>query len=158
MFDLPTYKIDKSHYEEQKGARPQVKEYLHVVAPNYASVSGKRLFIAPNLFDKNETRLAADSSRKYDYIYNHSYTDIDSISIRIPSGYQPESIPRDVHIENKFGKYNVSVKVLPDKIIYYRKREESASRFPPSDYPDLVKFFEQIYKADHSRVVLVRVE
>jgi hypothetical protein len=158
MFNLPTYKIDKSHYEETKGAKPVIREYLHVVAPNYASVSGKRLFIAPDLLDKNETRLPADSSRKYDYLYDHSYTDIDSISIKIPSGYQPESIPRDIHIENKFGKYSVSVAVLPDKIIYYRDREESSGRFPPSEYPALVKFFEQIYKADHNRVVLVKKE
>jgi hypothetical protein len=158
MFDLATYKIDKSHYEEQKGAKPRIEEYLHVVAPNYASVSGRRLFIAPDLLDKSETRLPADSSRKYDYIYDHSYTDVDSVSIKIPSGYQPESIPKDVHIENKFGKYIVSVRVLPDKIVYYRDQEESASSFPPADYPGIVKFYDQIYKADHSRVVLVKKE
>ena len=43
LFNLPTYSVDKSHYEEQKGTIPVVKEYLHVLSPNYASVSGKRL-------------------------------------------------------------------------------------------------------------------
>lgn len=158
LFNLPTYRVDKSHYEEQKGAMPTVKEYLHVLAPNYASVSGRRLFIAPDLFDKDNTRLPSDSVRKYDFVQDHSLKDVDSISIKIPAGYQPESIPKDIHIESKFGDYNASVKVSADKIIYYRSKQESASRFPPSDYPDLVKFFEQIYKADHSRVVLVRKE
>ncbi len=158
LLNLPTYKVEKSHYEEQKGALPVVKEYLHVLSPNYANVSGKRLFIVPDLFDKSNTRLSADSARKYDYICKRSYTDIDSISIKIPPGYQPESVPRDIHIDSKFGKYSASVKVFPDKIIYYRSNEESVNRFPPSDYPDLVKFYEQLYKADHNRVVLVRKE
>jgi hypothetical protein len=156
LFRLPTYKVDKSHYEEQKGRVPVVKEYLHVVSPNYASVSGKRLFITPNLLDRSTTRLPADSVRKYDCIYDRAFTHIDSITIKIPGGYQPEAVPQDVHIDSKFGKYSASVKVLPDKIIYYRSREESVSRFPPSDYPQLVKFYEQLYKADHSRVVLVK--
>jgi hypothetical protein len=137
---------------------PVVKEYLHVLSPGYANVSGRRLFIAPDLFDKDNERLPADSVRKYDFVQDRSLIDIDSISIRIPAGYQPESVPKDVHIESKFGDYNASVKVSPDKIVYYRSKQESASRWPPSDYPDLVKFFEQIYKADHSRVVLVRKE
>jgi Domain of Unknown Function with PDB structure (DUF3857)/Transglutaminase-like superfamily len=158
LFNLPTYKVDKSHYEEHKGPMPVVKEYLHVLSPGYANVSGRRLFIAPDLFDKDNERLPADSVRKYDFVQDRSLIDIDSISIRIPAGYQPESVPKDVHIESKFGDYNASVKVSPDKIVYYRSKQESASRWPPSDYPDLVKFFEQIYKADHSRVVLVRKE
>jgi hypothetical protein len=158
LFNLPTYSVDKSHYEEQKGSVPVVREYLHVVAPNYASVSGRRLFIAPDLFDKDNERLPADSVRKYDFVQDHSLKDIDSVTIKIPAGYQPEAIPKDIHISSRFGDYSASVKVSEDKIVYYRSKQESANRFPPSDYPELVKFFEQIYKADHSRVVLVRKE
>ena len=158
LFHLPTYKVDKSHYEEQKGTIPVVKEYLHVVSPNYASLSGKRLFITPNLFDRSGTRLAADSVRKYDFIDDEAFKDIDSVFIKIAAGYMPESVPPDVNIDSPFGRYIASVKVAGDKIIYYRSREESIRRFPPSEYSGLVKFYEQLYKADHSRVVLVKKE
>ena len=156
LFSLPTYKVEKSHYEEQKGAIPEVREYLHVLSPDYANVTGKRLFVTPNLFDRSNVRLPGDTIRKYDFIYDEAYTDIDSITIRIPGGYQPEAVPQDVYIDGKFGRYSASVKVFPDKIVYYRRREESINRFPPSDYPDLVKFYEKIYKADQSRIVLVK--
>ena len=156
LFHLPTYKVDKSHYEEQKGTIPVVKEYLHVLSPNYAGVSGRRLFITPNLFDRSETRLPADSVRKYDFVENEAFRDLDSITIKVPPGYKPEAVPAEVHIDSPFGRYSVSVKVLPDQIVYYRSRETSIRRFPPSDYAGLVKFYEQIYKADHSRVVLVK--
>jgi hypothetical protein len=156
LFHLPTYKVDKSRYEEEKGTIPIVKEYLHVVSPNYASVSGKRLFIVPNLFDRSNYRLPADSVRRYDFIDKEAFTDIDSITIKIPAGYQPEAVPPEVRIDSKFGKYSASVKVMSDKIVYYRRWEEAVSRFPPSDYAGLVKFYEQLYKADHNRVVLVK--
>lgn len=156
LFSLPTYKVDKSHYEEQKGTIPVVDEYLHVTSPNYASVSGKRLFINPDLFDRSSIRLSADSVRHYDFIDRKSFTYVDSVTIKIPSGYESEAVPQDIAIDCKFGKYSAAVKVLPDRIVYYRRYEESVNRFPPSDYPDLVKFYERLYRADNSRIVLVK--
>jgi hypothetical protein len=156
LFRLPTYKVDKSHYDEQKGTIPVVKEYLHVLSPNYATVSGRRLFVNPDLFDRSRYRLPADSVRHYDFVDKDAFTTIDSIIIKIPAGYQPEAVPQDINIDCKFGKYNASVKVADDKIIYYRRYQESIIRFPPADYPDLVKFYERLYKADNSRIVLVK--
>jgi Domain of Unknown Function with PDB structure (DUF3857)/Transglutaminase-like superfamily len=158
LFSLPTYSVDKSNYEEQKGTIPVIKEYLHVVSPNYASVSGRRLFVNPDLFDRSSRRLSADSMRRYDFVNKQAFTDIDSVTLKIPAGYQPESVPADVAIDSRFGKFSTSVKVMPDKIFYYRRYEESTGRFPPEDYPELVKFYERLYKADHSRIVLVKKE
>lgn len=158
LFSLPTYKVEKSHYEEEQGPMPIVKEDLHVVAPNYASVSGRRLFIGPNVFDRSRTRLPADSVRKYDYITDEAYTDVDSVLISVPSGYQPEAMPKDVAIEGKFGRYRSSVRFEGDKLIYYRYLQQDMARYPPSDYASLVKFYEQLYQSDNQRVVLVKKE
>jgi hypothetical protein len=158
LFYLPTYKVDKSHYEEQKGPLPVVKEDLHVIALNYAGVSGRRLFIAPNVFDRSRTRLPADSVRKYDYINDEAYTDIDSVLLSVPSGYQPEAMPKDVSIEGRFGHYRSSVRFEGDKLVYYRYLQQNADRYPPAEYASLVKFYEQLYQSDNQRVVLVKKE
>jgi Domain of Unknown Function with PDB structure (DUF3857)/Transglutaminase-like superfamily len=158
LFSLPTYTVDKSHYEEQKGPLPVVKEDLHVLATSYAAVSGKRLFISPNIFDRSRTRLPADSVRRYDYITDEAYTDIDSVLIAVPAGYQTESAPKDVTIDCKFGSYHSSVRFDGDRLVYYRYLQQAAQRYPPGDYAELVKFYEQLYNADHARVVLVRKE
>ena len=155
---LPTYTVEKSQYDEKKGRIPVVSEYLHVLSPNYASISGRRLFVNPDLFDRSSYRLSADSIRHYDFVDDEAFTDIDSVTLKIPAGYQPEAVPADVAIDSRFGKYSTSVKVMPDRIVYYRRYEESIGRFPPADYQELVKFYERLYKADHSRVVLVKKE
>jgi Domain of Unknown Function with PDB structure (DUF3857)/Transglutaminase-like superfamily len=158
VINIPTYQVDKSHYEEEKGELPVVKEYLHVTSTGYASVTGKRLFIAPNLFDKTNTRYPSDSVRRYDIVYNKAYRYIDSITIKIPEGYAPEAIPQDIKLDSRFGKYAFSIKIEGDKIQYYRLEEKSRNRFPASDYAELVKFQDQVYKADHARIVLVKKE
>jgi Domain of Unknown Function with PDB structure (DUF3857)/Transglutaminase-like superfamily len=158
LFSLPTYSVDKSHYEEKKGPMPVVTEDLHVVAPNYAGVSGRRLFISPNVFDRSRVRLPADSIRKYDFINDEAHTDIDSVVIAVPAGYQVEAMPRDVTIDGHFGSYRSSVKFENDKLVYYRFLQQSESRYPPAEYTALVKFYEQLYQSDNQRVVLVKKE
>lgn len=158
LFYLATYSVDKSHYEEEKGPMPVVREDLHVLAPNYAGVSGRRLFIVPDIFDRSRTRLSADSVRKYDYITDRSYTDIDSVVIGVPPGYQTEAMPRDVSIQGHFGTYRSSVRFGNDRLVYYRYLQQSRDRYPPAEYPALVKFYEQLYQADNQRVVLVKKE
>jgi hypothetical protein len=155
-FYLPTYKVDKNQYDEEKGTIPVINEDLHVVCQNYGSVSGRRLFVNPDVFDRSRYRLSADSVRHYDFVDREAFTDIDSITIKIPPGYESEAVPQDIAIDCKFGKYSAAVKVLPDRIVYYRRYEESVNRFPPADYPDLVKFYERLYRADNSRIVLVK--
>ncbi|MFT3935448.1 MAG: transglutaminase domain-containing protein [Chitinophagaceae bacterium] len=158
VLNLPTYQVDKSNYEEEKGTIPAMKEYLHVTSSSYASVTGKRLFIAPNLFEKTGLRYSPDSVRKYDIVTRSAFRDIDSINIQIPDGYSSESLPQPVNIESKFGKYSCAAKVDGNKIFYVRRYEKNKNRFPASDYAELVKFQEQIYKADRARLVLVKKE
>jgi len=116
------------------------------------------LFIAPDILTRSSTKLKQEDERKLEVKLYNEYTDIDSVEIKIPAGYQPEAIPQDMKIQTKFGKYFSSVKVMPDKILYYRNREQYSGTFPPSDYNELVKFYEQIYKADRAKIVLVKKE
>jgi hypothetical protein len=158
LFSLPTYSIDKNHYEVTKGPLPIVNEDLHVLAPNYANISGRRIFIAANVFDRSNTRLSKDSVRNYDFVTYQAYTDIDSVEIAVPAGYQLEAMPRDVTVDGKFGSFKSSIRFENDKLIYYRYLQQTANRYPPADYAALVRFYEQLYQADNQRVVLVKKE
>ena len=99
-----------------------------------------------------------DDTRKYDVRLSYEYKDIDTVVIKFPKGYQPESVPKDIKIESRFGKYSCTTKLLEDRIVYYRNVEQFTGRFPAKDYNELVAYYEQIYKADRNKVVLVRNE
>ncbi len=45
---------------------------------------------------------------------------------------------------------------MPDKILYYRNMKQYSGRFPAKDYNDLVEFYDVIYKADRTKIVLVK--
>lgn len=155
--NLPTYKVEKNDYQEVKGKIPVVNEYLKITSDNYASVTGKRLFIVPNLFNRAH-KLSNDKPRHFNIEIRFSFKDVDTIHIKIPEGYLTESLPKDVSITNKFGRYSISYKVSGSFIDLLRINEHYASTFPASDYPELVAFSEAMYKADRAKIVLVKKE
>jgi hypothetical protein len=158
VISLPTYKIEKSDYKETKGYIPAMDETLIITSPNYASTSGKRLFITPNMFNKSTTRLPSDKPRKYDLELGYPFRDIDSVNITIPDGYTVEALPQNSNITNKFGNYKVNYTVTANTIQLVRLKERLNSRFAASDYDALAKFYEAMYKADRARIVFVKKE
>jgi transglutaminase-like putative cysteine protease len=157
-FNLPNYELLQYDYKEIKEAIPAIEENLKITAGKYASVSGKRLFIVPNVLSKSARKLSVDDTRKYDVVEYVEYRDLDSVEIKVPAGYQLESMPKDVQLQSKFGKYSSSIKFSNNTIVYYRQMEQYSGRFSAKVYNEYVSFFEQVYKADRTRVVLVKAE
>jgi hypothetical protein len=157
--DFATYDVSQFEYKENRQSiLPSIDESLTITVSNYATVTGKRLFITPNIMTRSYRKLTADTARKYDILFDLEYRDIDSVEIELPAGYTPESMPQPVTISSPFGKYTSSVKLNDNKLFYYRCIEQYSGRFPPKDYANLVKYYEDVYKADRSRVVLVKNE
>lgn len=155
-FNLPTYSVENEDYKEVKGKIPLVTEYLKLNVQGYASLTETRLFIQPNILNKNNIKLNTDKPRQFPIVYPHSFTDVDTVSIALPYNYETESLPKNISISNKFGKYSISYKVSINKIDVLRTYEREAATFPPSDFIELAKFYEEMNKADHARIVLVR--
>jgi hypothetical protein len=155
-FEFATYDITGFNYQEHIKKIPEVEEKLDINVSNYATITGKRLFIQPNILTKSSTRITPDSTRKYDIVLNYAYTDIDTAEIVLPPGYTAESLPKPANIHSPFGSYISSVTLTDSKLVYYRKLEKNEGRFPAASYADLVKFYEAIYKADRTKVVLVK--
>lgn len=158
VIDLPDYNVVKFNYAETKQRKPFIDEQLDIVANNYASVSGKRLFVTPNMLSRYTTKLLNTEQRQYDIVFSMAFVDIDTVYMTIPGGFAVESMPKDISINNKFGDYRVHFEVSGDKIFFTRYYKRNEGTFPPSDYSGLVKFYDDMYKADRSKIVFVKNE
>ena len=155
--NLPTYDISKFEFKQDKSVLPpSVYESLEIKANNYAQVSGKRLFVNPDIMTRSIQRLSRDEDRKFEIRLKDEEKEVDSVEIQIPKGYEPEAVPEDLKIVTKFGKFTSSVKVMPDRIFYYRLRERYSGTFPATEYNSLVNYCEQLYKADRRNIVLIK--
>jgi hypothetical protein len=156
VFDLPTYTVHKFNYQENKGKTPSIVETLDITSPDYAAISGKRMFIVPNLFEK-QFKLENDKPRRFEIVYTKAFTDIDSIEIKIPAGYAVEMMPKNIDINNKFGKYKMTYSFDNNVIKNIRHYEHNTNTFPPKDYEEFVTFYEEMYKADRAKMVLIKM-
>jgi len=156
--DLPSYDVINFDYKEELSSLPSITENLKLTANDYAQTSGKRLFVCPNILSRVHRKLIPDETRKFDIQLSYAYTDIDSAEINIPAGYITESVPKDLSVESKFGSYSSMVKVSGDKILYYRMMKQYSGRFPAKEYEEMVKYTDQIFKADRAKVVFVKKE
>ena len=158
QLDFATYDILNFDYMEKKSGLPAVEEFLEISVSNYATMTGKRLFIVPNIMTRSGRKLPADEMRKHDLLLGMAYQDIDTVEISLPAGYAPESMPKDVTVSSPFGKYYSTVKLEGNKLLYYRDIQHYGGRYPASDYSTLVSFYDAIYRADRGKVVLVKKE
>jgi hypothetical protein len=156
QIDLPNYDVENFNYKEELSSLPSIVENLKLTANNYAQVSGKRLFVCPNILSKVHHKYTMDKTRTFDIELSYAYTDIDSIEINIPAGYTTESVPKDIQVESKFGSYSSKMTVEGDKIMYYRMVKQYSGRFPAKEYEDLVNYSNNVYKADRNRLVFVK--
>ena len=154
--ELESYTLTDFSYEETKTVLPELNEQLQVEVNNYATVSGKRIFIVPNVLNRSNSQFLMDKERVVDIVFNSEWRDEDHCEIEIPEGYQPEAMPQDVSLKTIFGTYSCSVKLSGNKIIYDRVREQFSGRFPATGQAELAQFFDDIYKSDRNKIVLIK--
>jgi hypothetical protein len=155
-FELSTYNVNEFNYQETKATLPQLNEQLDISVSGYATVSGKRLFITPNILNRAARKIDVDEQRTVDLVLHDEWRDEDNYEIEIPDGYQLEAMPQNVSLKTKFGMYSCSTKLDGNKIIYHRVREQYSGRFPAKDQNELAKYYDDIYKADRSKTVFVK--
>src|SRR5678815_5401889 len=73
--EFATYTVNNFDYKEKKGTLPEIDEKLNVGVDHYATISGKRLFIVPNVMTRSHRKLKTEEERRYDIDLDFEYTD-----------------------------------------------------------------------------------
>ncbi|ASZ13631.1 DUF3857 and transglutaminase domain-containing protein [Chitinophaga pendula] len=156
-FDLPSYDIDQYKCTVLTNDLPAIEEDMQITARSYATVSGKRIFLQPNLLSKGGSLQDSKAAPRHSEIQLHyAFRDIDTVRITLPDGYSLEALPEPVAMQNAFGKYASQTKVEDRTILYIRTLERTAGRFPATDYDKLIALLVAEYRGDRNKIVLVK--
>ncbi|MBO9619154.1 MAG: DUF3857 domain-containing protein [Niabella sp.] len=158
-FSLPSYDIGSFGYTEIANSNvPAVIEKVQLVSKDYAAITGKRLFITPNILSKQSVKLSDDEKRENEIIYEYAFKTTDTVAIRIPKGFTIEAAPATVTLDNEFGTYSMHCSYKDGVVTMIRRYDRNAGTFPASDYNKMVTFYNAVYTADRARMVLVKQE
>lgn len=154
--DIPSFDLIDFEFSEDRKMIPEVGADIQVSIQRFASVSGKRLFFQPNVFNKSYTTSIPQKERVYDFVLKYAYEDTDTVEVMIPQGYHMEFIPEKTTIESPYGKYESQILPEEGRLLYIRKYSKEKGTFPGEDYVKYVKFINKIAEADKTKLVLVK--
>lgn len=155
---LNSFTLSNFSYKNEEEKIPKIEEKIEGVSQNFATVSGRRIFINPNIQNRGGVQITFDSTRKVNIDFEFSYKTTDNIEIEIPSGYSIEVKPEDVFLNTNYGSYSVTCELKGNKILYHRSFEQYAGSFPASEQKSVINFYNTIYKKDRGKMVLVKKE
>ncbi|KAA2243133.1 DUF3857 domain-containing protein [Chitinophaga agrisoli] len=156
--DLPSYDMQHYEWKELGTAIPGINEDLTLTARNYAAISGKRMFIEPNLLNKSSMRINSESQRESEIRRTFSFVDVDSVQITIPAGYRTETLPKITLLHTRFGTYSSRATVQDSIVTYVRTMSCEAGVYPATAFAELQQFYDNVYKADRAKLVFVKNE
>jgi len=154
--DISNFELMEFKFDHKSQIIPELNANINLIVSRFAAVSGKRIFFQPNVLNKSYAMAIPQKERKYDFVLNYPYEDIDTVEINIPQGYHMEYIPETTSIDSRFGHYQSKIISQEGKVVYIRKHVMTKGTFPALQYIDYVKFINKIAEADKTKLVLVR--
>ncbi len=136
--------------------RPEALLEARLEVPKFASRAGKRLFLPLNpinVFDDVPPELA---TRTLPVVVPRSFVEADSILLRLPEGFQVESMPEEpFQVQSDFGEYRLEVSREGGAVRVHRLFRMEAVERPPEAYEELRRFLKAVAKNDRRKMVLV---
>jgi hypothetical protein len=152
---IPNFNVNSFSISGIKNKLPVAIVKLDLSLPRYASVSGKRLFLTPNLMNRTRFLPEKIDSRQTDVVRYNSYFDIDTVNFQFPENLYPEFLPKPVKLNSPFGEYEASFQFNEGSLVYIRKMKVWKGRFPRESYNELVEFYKNVSKSDNVKLVFL---
>ena len=153
--DIPNMEIEDFKYAQVKNRIPEATEEINLEIKNYASVSGKRIFIPFNILNKRKRTPPKVKNRKTEVVISIAFIDTDEIIYEVPSYFEVEHLPESVAFDSDFGSYAATVTKEGNKITYIRTMKLNKNTYPAERYGDLLKFYKKIVRADKMKMVIL---
>ena len=153
--DIPSFDLTSFKMTHVKSKIPSATITAELKMDRFATISGKRIFLTPNLMNRNNAIPEKVENRITDIVTNFAFVDFDTVRYELPEGIYPEFLPQDVNITSRFGEYEASYKVDAGSLMYTRKLKMNKGQFPASSYQELIDFYRSVSKADNAKMVFM---
>lgn len=150
---IPSFDLDNFSVSHDKSMLPSAKIDVNLSVNKLGIKSGKRLFITPNLINKNDFVPEINDQRSTDIHISMGWTDVDTIRYHFLDPLYPEFIPEPIRISSAFGSYEASFSINKEgELLYVRKMQLKKGQYASDSYEEFISFYRDIKKADNTRM------
>lgn len=156
--NLPQITIGNINTTANTSSIPECSMEFDFVASNAVNKTGDRLFIPILPLKKSNLNVFNSKSRELDIVLNNGYSEEDSITVNIPTGFKLESMPKAVDLKTPFGRFSTTIKLEEGKTVKYTQTlNVFGGRYSKEQYEAFRSFFQQISKVSRSKIVIKKV-
>lgn len=129
---------------------------VNFTSASYGQVmQGRLLVFKPAIVSRRESLFLTGATRKYPVVLvSSAYAE--TVSVKLPSGFEVDELPDAVKLDTPFGTYATSYVVKDGQLQFNRSLIVRGATISVSDYPKVRAFYERIRVAEQSPVVLAR--
>lgn len=127
---------------------------FNVKVAGWASAAGRRTLLAASVFSGGEKHVFEGTHRVHPVTFNYPYTDVDTVTISSPSGWQVSNLPQPQHVDVKACTYDLAAENKDGALHLGRTLMVNLRFVDVKFYPALRTFFQNVRSGDEQQVVL----
>lgn len=157
-FTVPGLSVNSYSCRTSGDELPLLTESSVMRVDRFASRNGNRIFIPLTTFILHPAGYSKTGNRAFPMVIRMEYSVTDTLSIRIPAGFQVEGKQQSFDLQTPFGSLHTKTEESEGTVRFIRQFERFSGLFPPEDYNRYVDFIRQVNKQDGKKLVLVKVQ
>jgi hypothetical protein len=134
----------------------RIKCRLH--APRFAAFTHDRMLFPIAVFQASRISPFTQSNRVQPAYFSHGYSELDKITISLPTSYRLEAMPSETDYKTSFAAFKAKRTSEAGVVRLERHAVMSEYYFPRESYGSLRGYFEKVRQSDAEIVVLHQVE
>ena len=134
----------------------RVKCHFH--ASRFAVFTPKRMLFPIAVFQASRKSLLSPLKRVQPVYFRHGYSELDKITISLPTNYRLEALPSENHSKTPFAAFQAKRTSEASAVRLERYATMSGYYFPSDSHASLWKYFEELRQSDAENVVLHQLE
>jgi hypothetical protein len=152
---IPSFNVRTFSMTQQKEKIPSATVKLDLDLNRYATLSGKRVFLTPNIMNRLTVIPQKVENRKTKVVINFGHFDVDTVHYHVPENLSLEFVPTPVSVKSRFGEYDVQYLVYGRDVTYIRRLRVNKGEYPAESYQEFVDFYRNVSKSDNTRLVFL---
>jgi hypothetical protein len=145
--------ITTANYSEKKYPDPSAELVYDLSIKNFGSLNGQRIYFTPGIAVHDYLEKTATA-----FEIPVSQVTKDSMIYVLPLNFKVDFLPENVSIVNEFGKFNYSLDIEKDKILFRRTLELNKMYVEIEKFNEFRKFINAIATTERKKIILVRSE
>lgn len=153
--EFTNFTLNSHNIKVYDSGEPKVELQLDAEIRSFFAGNNDRLFVSLNLNNK----ISAPErmrNRKTPLVIYYPYHCQDTLTVKLPSGFEPESIPETIITDPEFGNYSMKSSVTNGVLTCIREFRRNKGNFPPEKYQAFQAFMQNASLADSKQLVLIR--